>query len=506
MSKNYSQELNDRNLVPADEIDHLNILRYAPREPPVVGIFDEPLRCHPMNEEWSKHIMGAVSGLAFWKAWTGDQDERNSAVQSIYEFMVGEVCGMFLLRQSSTNSCLLEQSVDGGNNWTPAFDFSLCLGGGSDASIQIWIDIAITNIAILNQLYIDAGLDITVMYPNLEYDAGPQDDDRNTALCYAFEALTEGVYNAVEERILNLLDRQKLLSSIIKFFTGAWWASDSSLLNALSNAILDAIYGSSDLEAAADALSNVAARRAVVCCLYADLEGATVTYALWQNAGDGCTEFEEDSDEELLYNLLAPIFAGLDAYLSWVTLLSNGVGLATDEIIGNDCLTCGEWTAEIDFKTTDGDFYADPVSQGVPMGEWENGVGWKSENKYHEGKSRDQNCAIIQLDFTAGTYTLSQCEFTYNYEKGNWNYAQQLALALTRGVSYNLENQNEMSDGDDQVFESPGTVIGECALIEFLSRCSYNFEDQTPIGDTVITSCIIRGTGTVPPELVAYLV
>lgn len=345
MPDNEIQELHDRNLVPADEIDHLNILRYPPRDPPTVGIFDDPVRCYRANEEWAKHIMGAVTGLQAWKAWTGDEDELNAAVQSIMEFMVGEICSMFLLRQSPTSNCLLEQSVDGGDNWTPAFDFSLCIGGGSDASMTIYINIAITNIATLNQLYIDAGLDITIMYPNVEYDSGPEDQDRNTAMCYAIEALTEGVYNAAEHVINQQINRNGFLSQVIAGLTGGFWASDGSLIAALSQSVVDAIFGTAALEAASDALANTTARRAVVCCIYDNLKDATATYALWQTAGDGCG-FAPGSDAALLLSILTPIFAGLDAYLSWVTLLSNGVDLAIGDIIGNDCLECEAWEAD----------------------------------------------------------------------------------------------------------------------------------------------------------------
>lgn len=500
------QELHDRRLVPADDVQRYHIVRDDPRDKPTVGIFDPPIRCYPVNQEWAKHIMGAVSVLSLWTAWTGEEDDRNLAVQEIFDFMVGEVCGMFQLRQSTTEPCLLEQTIDGGDNWIPAFDFSLCAGGGSDAAIQIYIDIAITNIAILNQLYIDAGLDITIMFPNLEYDSGPEDADRDTAICYALEALTEGVFNAVEERILNLLDKQGLLSSIVKFMTGGWFASEGSLLAALSNSVVDAIFGSDALEAAADALSNTSARRNVVCCLYEQLEGATVTFAAWQLARSSCN-YAPASDEELLLDILDPLFAGLDAYLSWVSLVSNGVDLAVDDIIGNDCLTCGQWIASIDFTSSDGGFVLDGLQLGDDFGEYLAGTGWHVTTLENpQNPVQDMTAVVITLAFTGGTYTLTQADLTFDYTLGTWTGSSQLAQRITRGTTTTSVNKASTSDGDDQVLSTPSTPVAGAAKFDLFLRTSLKLKTESPTGDALMTNIQIMGSGAIPPELLSYII
>lgn len=503
MSDDGVQYLHDRNLVPADEIDHLNILRYAPRDPPTVAIFDPPTRCYQVNEEWAKHIMGAVTGLQAWKAWTGEEDELNAAVQSIMEFMVGEVCSMFLLRQSPTKHCLLEQSIDGGVIWTPAFDFSLCMAGGSDASIAIYIDIAITNINTLNVLYVDAGFDITVMYPNVEYDSGPQDADRNTALCYSLEALTEGIYNAAEAVINQQISRNNFLSQIVSGLTGGFWASDGSLIAALSQSVVDAIFGTDALQAASDALANTNARRAVVCCLYDNLFDNTATFALWQLAGIGC-DFTPASDEQLLLDVLAPILAGLDAYLSWVTLLSNGVDLAIAEIIGNDCLDCVEWRALIDFSVDDGGFVRWDGGSTYDAGVWVDGVGWIGSYTAAGGYFH----FIALLSLVLDSCRIGPIQMTYNLDLG-FNFNQDnTALWLNRAPQNNEEViTSAVTEGNSVDHQTNSNYYsGVNNLIIGLRSAWWEELTPPPVGSLTILELDIYGQGTPPSQLVPYLI
>lgn len=505
MSDYDRREIKDRRLVPADAIQRYHIVRDGVRFPPVAGIFDEPLRCYKVNEEWAKHIMGAVAVLSFWTAWEGSQDDRNLAVQEIMDFMIGEVCGMFLLRQNPTNNCLLEQSVDGGDNWTPAFNFSLCIGGGSDAALIVYIDIAITNIENLNIAYIDAGLDITIMYPNVEYDASGQDADRDTALCYAIQAMTEGIYNAAEAVINQQINRNQFLSQIISALTGGFWASDGTLIAALSQSIVDSLFNSSELQAASDALANTQARRDVVCCIYGNMEGNTATFALWNTAGDGCG-FAPGSDAALLLDVLTPIFAGLDAYLSWVTLLSDGVDLAIAGVMGNDCLTCEDWLAVIDFSASDGGFVQDFTPLAQFAGVWVSGQGWQAEVVDSTNPAFDQNACVIELDFTGGTYTLLGMTLNFDYHRGSWTGTSQLAQRLTREATNTDVSRNGTVSGDGQVLSTPTNPITGSTRVGLFLRSSLKLKTGGTHGSALMTSVEIAGTGSIPPELAAYIV
>jgi len=96
------------------------------RIPPAVGIFDSPTRCFVVNQEWWSHIAGMVHLLADVVSWKEADDESYFAITEILKFMQGMECMDFQLRQDPTDSCKLQQSLDGGTSWTDVFDFALC--------------------------------------------------------------------------------------------------------------------------------------------------------------------------------------------------------------------------------------------------------------------------------------------------------------------------------------------------------------------------------------------
>lgn len=97
------------------------------RVPPEVGIFDSPTRCFVVNVEWWSHIAGMVHLLADVVSWRDADDESYFAIKEILRFMQGIECMDFQLRQNPDDSCLLEQTLDGGETWTTAFNYALCL-------------------------------------------------------------------------------------------------------------------------------------------------------------------------------------------------------------------------------------------------------------------------------------------------------------------------------------------------------------------------------------------
>ena len=100
------------------------------RTVPTVGIFDAPIRCFKINHEWWGLVGGMVHLLADVSAWQDAQDESYPPIIEILKFMQGVECADGvepMLRQKPTDDCVLQQSLDGGETWVDAFDFSLCL-------------------------------------------------------------------------------------------------------------------------------------------------------------------------------------------------------------------------------------------------------------------------------------------------------------------------------------------------------------------------------------------
>lgn len=90
----------------------------------------------PRNDMYLRQFFGMLAHMGKWVAWeeNGEQqaklaaDTWKAANDLTHEaFAAGECDDMaFQLRQSPTIPCQLEQSFDGGENWTLAFDYRVC--------------------------------------------------------------------------------------------------------------------------------------------------------------------------------------------------------------------------------------------------------------------------------------------------------------------------------------------------------------------------------------------
>lgn len=85
----------NRNAVPLDEKNTLNVVRDEPRDVPVSDILDEPLFCLKFNENWRPHITGAIDTLSSWKAWVGSEDDTNEGTIQIWKLLAQDMtdCG-----------------------------------------------------------------------------------------------------------------------------------------------------------------------------------------------------------------------------------------------------------------------------------------------------------------------------------------------------------------------------------------------------------------------------
>jgi hypothetical protein len=117
--------------------------------------------------------------------------------------MQGMECMDFALRQSPLDSCIMQQTLDGGETWTDVFDFSLC-ATIQDKSYQISIQNQVTNV---QETFIDTynnyvanytGLPSSV-YPNLAaVPAGTDDSALKAALCNAIWEMIRTACHAAE--------------------------------------------------------------------------------------------------------------------------------------------------------------------------------------------------------------------------------------------------------------------------------------------------------------------
>jgi len=88
----------------------------------------------PDHQLYRTAFRGALQTLAEWWHWENDYtpgDTRQTQVARYWKALIQEhlqmgTCDNFQLRQNPLNVCQLEQSFDGGETWSTAYDYSLC--------------------------------------------------------------------------------------------------------------------------------------------------------------------------------------------------------------------------------------------------------------------------------------------------------------------------------------------------------------------------------------------
>lgn len=289
MEKPIKIDLDEKLLVPD--------FRDIQRIPPNVGIFDEPTRCYRINEQWAKIVMGWVKWLATMSAWVDAENDLYPAIAEILLFTVGENCLDFQLRQSPVDNCIMEQSLDGGQNWTPVFDFSQCLSivdGASDTSIvNNFYNTAFSAFQenVYNNYVNNYVNSITNIAPELGY--GDADDVyRDEALCFALSEFINIVCDTSIEFLSEELNfpenlRNGLLlagviagvialsatgigtpaAAILAGYAGLW-ASGIGILSSLTTALI-AYYENVEIAP----FQDTQAREELLCELYDALKG-----------------------------------------------------------------------------------------------------------------------------------------------------------------------------------------------------------------------------------------
>jgi len=275
---------------------------------PSENIHDEPTRCLKVNLEWWPIIAGWLSVLAQPRVWKDVLTKDAHPVEQILELMIGENCMPFQLRQDTVNPCLIEQTLDGGASWMPAFDLSLCTsivdGTAGTTTINNFHTSAYTLFQenVYNNFVNNYISSITDIAPDLGY--GDADDFyRNEALCFALTRLVDLIseqaiayFDGLDETANDLRTNLAIAGAIIGIValaaTGvgtpaavllasqaALWAAGIGVGTFLGVALFDHF---TDTNRAA--YEDLQAREDVVCCLYDNLKSANVNRDVFENA------------------------------------------------------------------------------------------------------------------------------------------------------------------------------------------------------------------------------
>lgn len=224
-------------------------------------------------------LLLSLCEYATWKTrWysssglTIDHDELDKLVSDmIYRLMLPVESGidMFQLRQSPDDPCLLEQSLDGGDTWLPAFDYSLC--GQSNESYEEYIANSESENQRRLELYDGTPDSIHEDTPTTTFDGGA---GATLALCAAVKAY-------VDRQVHDTQWRYRVAAGLVG--AGVGLLAMTGILGIIVGGVVAFIVGLAlaDIENAANSRNDL---DEVICQLRDALEGTAVTLAQFQSA------------------------------------------------------------------------------------------------------------------------------------------------------------------------------------------------------------------------------
>lgn len=255
----------------------------------------------------------------------------------------------FKLRQSPDDNCLLEQSVNGGSYWTPAFDFAQCRsitkgGNGSLDQINNFIDASISLSNIVNEY---AG-DVTNINNDFVYDMTSEDGLRDDGLCFALTLFIDYLSGVAYDIASGEIDSNASVNET----AAALFGGASGLLGIAGAALVGLV---SPLAAAiaplglalASVLSIVVAANIremeineptdeekddLVCSMYGALAGNTISEASFRLALDAA-DFTPLTNQYFLADAISQMIQSTDVFVSFLQILSATIDAAIDGVV-----------------------------------------------------------------------------------------------------------------------------------------------------------------------------
>lgn len=270
-----------------------------------------------------------------------DRDRQKKLMIVALQLMAQSVlCGieddMYLLRQSASDPCVLEQSTDGGESWTLAFDYGLCLAqlGANEPSVTE-INNYVTNVTnqyANNLATYDDDLD------NIWTNRDPS-DTQDAAMCIAIEMLVDMIaemhIEAISKKDAGVAGLVGALSSIFAGVVGVQLAAKVLPLVGFIYSpwvAMGLAMASVGLRVAEQLVStdksiyeDLEARKELACCMYNNFKGAETTMlpnvfsVLAQFCGD-----DPDSNAYLLADAVHDTLqeGGINLYLQFFQFLN----------------------------------------------------------------------------------------------------------------------------------------------------------------------------------------
>lgn len=119
------------------------VLKPMPASDLPQSVDEEPAVCVRLSNKLVPYLLGLLEMYRWEDKLTGTPQEVIDGLGLFQDLLVvlteGNCTGdnmAFKLRQNPLNSCQLQQSTDGGQTWTLAFDYAKCAGGGTQPKLS----------------------------------------------------------------------------------------------------------------------------------------------------------------------------------------------------------------------------------------------------------------------------------------------------------------------------------------------------------------------------------
>lgn len=362
--------------------------RKQPQPPPTVGILSPPASCDiRINEQWIAHIIGALEALTQIDAWSERSEWAINQIEILMAAITARIvdsydCGgdmPFQIRQKPGAPCVLQQSLDGGLNWSDAFDFSECLSVAvRPLIVHAQSQSMATATAELHQImqtYINSGGggQPTIDQIAPAFTRKPE-HEKDMVLCEACRTVVDMLCELELERRKNVIQGAQAAAAVLfsvgivvatALSAGAFAIAAAAALGVMIDAGLTGINMVSDT-----ILNDKNARKDVACCMYNALKGQSPTLNNFGASLTNCA-FDPVSSAAQMAGAIAPLLGHKDIHASFLNSLNDLSRWAELELISCPCLVSGQVIVPWDSPmwTTRGEYSRSRAS--TPVGQFD---------------------------------------------------------------------------------------------------------------------------------------
>jgi len=494
--------------------------RYAPFNgwipSPGVASDSAPYNCVKISQAWIPIVIGALNALVYDVDYDLDEAGNAYAANEARRLILAVAHGnlycvedtLYLLRQNSTDPCVLEQSTDGGLTWSTAFDFGLCMGITSPPTMTELTNIVnatATATATLSGLYEGEVSDVC---PDCVMDETEADEHRNDAMCYALSVLLatlEETIKAQEKHGIDWKDVARLTAVVLEVGSGLLLAASEigivnldpkvafgcyavGILSAVVSQWIDEWGEEPDLTPLLDA--NVQLQ--LLCCAQSKLRGNTPSIGIFASIFDSCDIDGMNADTE---SMLTQLTENAGMYLQFL----NFVGAGFDAIDGGQSVDCGCPTEILTFDFTaesgteentlygiqDWEVYPDNAGCGV----YTSGQGWVHGNETTADYTRHRG-VHIQREGISGTINKVTIVYDMDYVSGLPPYG---AVIEFGAQNWQIPRADVPEGTDQEVSRADNQVLDGDTLYCFITCYIKTGPPYQYAGSCKIKKIIIEG-------------